>query len=155
MLDRFLIASRSIKPLLLWTPLDSFSIHRAPLTVDTSRQILDSYFLRFKAQRLSTPFNPSSFMIFYIYASAQFSLISPRFLSTNLVFSPSQTHFSLKTSIPEAFRPRDLFISLVWFLLFHLSCIHLFLTKLLGFLKDFGIFQNIWGFRKNFGLGFT
>ena len=123
MLDRCLIASRSIEVSLLWTPFDS------------------SICWKFKSRHLSLPLDPLSFVFLY-KASTRFFSHFLQSLSTVSDPSPPQTLFSLSRPLTQVFFGLDC-SSLHWydlvFSLFH--AFHSYRSRFLGFEKFWVFFE--------------
>ena len=124
-----------------------------------SRQHLDRFICReLVLERFSIALDPSSFVFLYIVSARFFFFFS--FLSDlsrqKLSFlSPIQFSLNLYT-FPTWFSAQTLCSScgMISFLSFYYE-FHSFWPRFLGFLKNFGIFENWWGFCEIFRLGYV
>ena len=126
--------------------LDRFLIHRDPLVVDTSQQILDSSSTAFsRVLNLNTSWHLSIYRdlwLFYIKVLRDFSSFLLDLSQLFLVFSPPKHSILFQTFNPRDFRPFLISDHLVWSL--YLSFFMHFMRLDLGF----GFFEKILGFFK-------
>ena len=134
------------------------SIHRDPLIVDTSQQILDSSSIDkthvfLSSIPLNTSWSVENYVFLYI-GSARFSLISPWSISIENHFSLPQTFLNQPLHLPYSFFGLFIafFTSMISFLAFN-HTFHAFWPRFWDFLKTFGVFRNWWSFGEIFGLG--
>ena len=136
--------------------LDRFLIHRDPLVVDTSQQILDSSLTAFsRVLNLNTSWHLSIYRdlwLFYIKAFRDFSSFLLDLSRLFLVFSPPKHSILFQTFNPRDFRPFLISDHLVWslYLSFFMHFMHLdlgfgFFEKILGFFKINEVFVKFLG----------